>query len=155
MALSHKSLSELYTFKSWNAMWKGQVFFIWFWFEFYSVWYCPLRTGAGVFIYTYKKQNLLTLTKVIYWWACWVWKCQEQSPKSTCLCSFKIYTLFRHINNKFMCFVHFMLVYQIMLSPKIYVSEWLCTFLKNFNFNFPHFLVNSFFLCFKLSLVGS
>ena len=34
----------------------------------------------------------------------------------TCLCIFKIYTLFGQIKNKFTCFVHFTLVYQIMLS---------------------------------------
>ena len=41
---------------------------------------------------------------------------QEQSRESVCICISKIYALFGHIKSKFVCFVHFASVYQIMLS---------------------------------------
>ena len=52
---------------------KGAVFFIWFWFIFYPVWYCPLRTGGCFFSFSFffffllSRENLLSVIKVICW----------------------------------------------------------------------------------------
>ena len=35
------------TFKTWNTVWKGHVYFIWFWLIFCPFLYCPLGTWAG------------------------------------------------------------------------------------------------------------
>ena len=56
------------TFKAWNTLEKGHVFFIYIWLVFHPAWYWPLG-GGGRVGGLLNGQNRLSLTKFIFRWS--------------------------------------------------------------------------------------